>query len=281
MHLTEMKMPQQFSGPEKIPVPHQEQISPDMLLVERARGGDHIAFELIMRRYNQRLYRLARSIVKNGAEAEDVLQESYLRAYEKLADFVGPAGFSTWLGKIVINEALGRRRKSGRVISLEDYIKEAGTGSDQRWVDTMKSLEPSPERLAANSELSRLLESAINTLPDKFRTVFMLRAIEGMNVLETADLLSIRPETVKTRFHRARQLLQAALGAQCDALMPSMFPLGGAHCDRIVAAVLSRLGETAAAGRHEDADLPEKRSLTPDHEADLTHIAGESTLDPK
>lgn len=219
----------------------------DILVVERARNGDPVAFELIMRRYNQRLYRLARSIVKNGAEAEDVVQEAYVRAYEKLADFVGPGGFSAWLGKIVINEALGRRRKSGRVISLEDYVKETGAGFDQpgfnqRWADTMKSKEPSPERLAANSELGRLLEGAINSLPDNFRTVFVLRAIEGMTVLETADMLSIRPETVKTRFHRARQLLQVALGAQCDVAMPSIFPLGGEHCDHIVAAVLGRLG---------------------------------------
>lgn len=214
-----------------------------MTLVERARGGDPIAFELIMRRYNQRLYRLARSIVKNGTEAEDVVQESYLRAYEKLADFIGPGGFSTWLGRIVINEALGRRRKSGRVVFLHDYVESKVAGGDQRWTEMMNSPEPSPERLAANSELARLLEAAINSLPDKFRTVFMLRAVEGMTVQETAGLLAIRPETVKTRFHRARQLLQASLGAQCDALMPSMFPLGGAHCDRLVAAVLGRLAK--------------------------------------
>src|SRR5262249_37864771 len=150
----------------------------------------------------------------------------YLRAYEKLGDFIGPTGFSTWLGRIVINEALGRQRKAGRVVSLDDYVREPKTGTAQRWTEMVKSQEPSPERMAANSELGRVLEAAINSLPDKFRTVFVLRAVEGLNVLETADLLAIRPETVKTRFHRARQLLQAALGAKCDALMPSMFPLG-------------------------------------------------------
>jgi len=238
-----------------------------MLLVERARSGDQIAFELIMRRYNQRLYRLACSIVKNRAEAEDVVQEAYVRAYEKLADFIGPNGFSTWLGRIVINEALGRRRKSGRVISLEDYVRDIKGGDPeqpgQRWTDMVKSEEPSPERLAANSELGRMLETAITSLPDKFRTVFMLRAIEGLNVLETADLLTIRPETVKTRFHRARQLLQQALGAQCDALMPSMFPLGGLHCDNIVATVLARLApafDRAAAdnGERDDRQQPDQ-----------------------
>lgn len=243
-HPTGMKMSQHQVAPERVAPPYPTEAAADLLLVERARDGDRIAFELIMRRYNQRLYRLARSIVKNGAEAEDVVQEGYLRAFEKLKDFVGPGGFSSWLGRIVINEALGRRRKSGRVISLEDYVGDSRAGTDRRWTDMVKSQEPSPERLAANSELGRLLEAAINSLPDKFRTVFMLRAIEGMNVQETAELLAIRPETVKTRFHRARQLLQTALGAHCDALMPSMFPLGGAHCDKIVAAVLCRLGET-------------------------------------
>src|SRR6185369_1922257 len=96
--------------------------SGDTLLVERARRGDPIAFELIMRRYNQRLYRLARGILRNGVEAEDAVQEAYVRAYEKLGDFVGPGGFAAWLGRIVINEALGRQRKSGRLVSLEDYM---------------------------------------------------------------------------------------------------------------------------------------------------------------
>src|SRR5262249_754528 len=147
----------------------------DRLLVDRARSGDPAAFELIMRRYNQRLYRLARGIVRNGPEAEDVVQEAYVRAYEKLADFIGPDGFSAWLGKIVINEARGRQGKCGRVVSLDDYVKDAGTGIDRRWIETMKSDEPSPERLAANRELGRVLEGAINSLPQKFRTVFILR----------------------------------------------------------------------------------------------------------
>lgn len=216
--------------------------SGDMVLVDRARRGDAIAFELIMRRYNQRLYRLARGILRNGAEAEDAVQEAYVRAYEKLGDFVGPTGFGSWLGRIVINEALGRRRWSGRLVFLEDYVAAmTAKARPEGWTDAMRSQEPSPERLAANSELSRLLESAVNSLPDKFRMVFILRAVEGMNVMETAEMLSIRPETVKTRFHRARQLLQDRLGAEFDALMPAIYPLGGAHCDRVVSMVLRRL----------------------------------------
>jgi RNA polymerase sigma-70 factor (ECF subfamily) len=225
----------------------------DSVLVERARAGDAAAFELIMRRYNQRLYRLARGILRNGAEAEDAVQETYLRAYEKLADFVGPTGFASWLGRIVINEALGRLRKSGRVVSLDDYVKgPAGAHADdvdQRWVETMQSALPDPERLAASGELRRLLETAIDGLPDDFRAVFILRAIDGMNVAETAACLAIRPETVKTRFHRARRLLQDDLGQKFEALMPAAFAFGGAHCDRITAAVLAKLAPAFTAAQ--------------------------------
>ena len=230
----------------------------DSVLVERARLGDPAAFELIMRRYNQRLYRLARGILRNGAEAEDAVQETYLHAYEKLADFIGPNGFASWLGRIVINEALGRLRKRGRVVSLDDYVKggENGTrdGADQRRIETMQTSVPDPERLAANGELRRLLESAIDGLPDDFRAVFVLRAVEGMNVAETAQCLSIRPETVKTRFHRARRLLQDDLGAKFETLMPSTFAFGGAHCDRITEAVLARLAPAFKTARSKNPD---------------------------
>lgn len=216
----------------------------DATLVERVRAGDPAAVELIMRRYNRRLYRLARGIVKTGSEAEDVVQEAYVRAYERLGDFVGPSGFSSWLGTIVANEALGRLRKRGRVISLDEYVNGADGGADVRRIETMRAQQPDPERLAASGELRRLLESVIDALPDDYRIVFVLRAVEGMSVAETAQYLSIRPETVKTRFHRARRLLQGTLGAQFDALMPSAFAFGGQHCDRIVAAVLTRLGRS-------------------------------------
>ncbi|MCI0429680.1 MAG: RNA polymerase sigma factor [Rhodospirillales bacterium] len=226
----------------------------DATLVDRVRAGDSAAFELIMRRYNRRLYRLARGVLKNGAEAEDAVQEAYVRAYEKIADFIGPNGFSAWLGRIVVNEALGRLRKRGRVISFDDYARGAEGGADVRRIETMTTRQPDPERLAASGELRRLLEDAIDTLPDDFRTVFVLRAVEGMSVAETAEVLSIRAETVKTRFHRARLLLQGALGAQFDALMPSAFAFGGEHCDRVVAAVLARLGPSfEAAPRPTDA----------------------------
>lgn len=214
-----------------------EAAAEDAELVDGVRAGDPIAFELIMRRHNRRLYRLARSIIRNSAEAEDVVQEAYVRAYQKIDQFIGPHGFSAWLGRIVVNEALGRLRRGGHEISLDAYLQD----SDVRLIETMKSEQPNPERLAANSELRGILEEAIDRLPDAFRAVFVLRAVEGMSIAETAECLAIRPETVKTRHHRARRLLQNALGQQLDALTPSAFDFGGQHCDRIVTAVMARL----------------------------------------
>ena len=232
-----------------LPVPSELPAVADARLVDRVRAGDAVAFELIMRRYNRRQYRLARSILKNGSEAEDAVQEAYVRAYEKLDDFNGPAGFSSWLGKIVVNEALGRLRKRGRVISLDDYVKGADGEGEIRRIDILRTQQPDPERLAVNSELRQLLENAIDDLPDDFRAAFILRAVEGMSIDETAQCLSIRPETVKTRFHRARRLLQKSLGAQIDTLMPSTFAFGGQHCDSIVEAVLARLGPSFKTAR--------------------------------
>ena len=239
--------------PAPLPGPSELASFTDGRLIERVRAGDPVAFELIMRRYNQRLFRMARSILRNEPEAEDVVQESYVRAYEKIDDFIGPAGFSAWLGRIVVNEALGRLRTRGRVISLDDYGDGPGNGADIRRIETIKTQQPDPERLAVNSELRLLLENAIDALPDDFRVVFVLRAVEGLSVVETAEYLSIRPETVKTRFHRARRHLQDNLGAQFETLMPSTFAFAGEHCDRIVAAVLERLEPSFAAARRDQA----------------------------
>jgi RNA polymerase sigma-70 factor, ECF subfamily len=224
---------------------------PDCDLVERVRVGDAAAFELIMRRHNRRLFRLARSVLRNGAEAEDVVQATYVRAYAGLHEFVGPRGFPAWLGRIALNEALGRVRGWGRVVALDDYVSAGEGDAVVRRIDTMTTQHPDPERLAGNAELRRLLEDAIDALPDEFRTVFVLRAVEGMSVAETADALSIRPETVKTRFHRARHRLQEALGARFEALMPVAFEFGGERCDRIVATVLARLQPALQAARPE------------------------------
>jgi RNA polymerase sigma-70 factor (ECF subfamily) len=212
----------------------------DGALVTRVRSGDLAAFELIMRRHNQRLYRLARGILRNAAEAEDAVQEAYVRGFEKLGDFTGPEGFAAWLGRIVINEALGRIRRQSKVVSLDDYANVHDGRSEGRRLDAIKSPEPDPERLASNVELRGVLERAIDRLPEDFRVVFILRAVEGMSVADVAEYLSIREQTVKTRLHRARKQIQESLGEQFDALLPGTFSFAGDRCDRIVAGALAR-----------------------------------------
>lgn len=213
----------------------------DLALVARVRAGDEAAFELVMRRHNRRLFRIARSVLRNAAEAEDVVQETWLRAFVHLDRFDGSAGLSPWLGRIALNEALGRLRRRGRVISLEDHPGSGEGDATMRRIESVGSEQPGPERLAGAAELRRLLESVIDALPDEFRTVFVLRAVEGMSVAETAEVLGLRPETVKTRFHRARARLREALGARLELAAPGSFEFGGARCDRIVAEVLARL----------------------------------------
>lgn len=223
-------------------------LAPDAELAMRAAGGDRGAFELIMRRHNRRLFRLARSLVRSDEEAEDVLQEAYLRAYRRLRGLASGEALAAWLARIVANEALGRLRALGRVVSLEDFRARAGTEDDDGADDGPASDDPGPERLAASAELRRLLEAAVDALPDEFRSVFVLREVEGLSTAETAAWLAIRPETVKTRLHRARRLLQESLSRSLLATAPSLFEFQGARCDRIVARVLARLERSAAGG---------------------------------
>ena len=207
-----------------------------------------------MRRHNRRLFRLARSVLRNAAEAEDVVQETYVRAFARLDEFRGPDGFPAWLARIAYNEALGRMRGAERVVSLHDYLSDGDGDGDARRIETMTSPHPDPERQTGYGELRRMLEDAIDALPDDFRAVFVLRAVEGMSIAETAAALAIPPETVKTRLHRARHRLQEALGARFEALMPAAFEFGGARCDRIVAAVLARIGPALEARRKSHID---------------------------
>src|SRR4051794_32672278 len=222
----------------------------DAKLATRARRGDGSAFELIMRRHNRRLFRLARSLLPDDAEAEDVLQEAYLRAFTRLGELAEPRAFAAWLARITVNEALGRRRAAGaRVVPLEAFrAAKAGT-DDADDMDRGPACErPDPERLAASGELRRLLEAAVDALPEEFRAVFVLREVEGLSTAETAAHLALRPETVKTRLHRARRQLQDALGARLLAAAPSLFDFQGERCDRVVAGVLARLARPATAG---------------------------------
>lgn len=199
------------------------------------RGGDRAAFAALMRRNNRRLYRLARGILKDDGEAEEAVQEGYLRAFTHLDGFKGEASLATWLGRIVANEALGRLRRR----------RNAGVGAAEAAGGPANGLGghgPSPEHMAARREIRRLIERAIDTLPGPFRSVFVLRAVEQLSTRETAASLGLREETVKTRLHRANRLLRAALGEQFAAIWDDAFPFAGSRCDGLLARVLARLG---------------------------------------
>jgi RNA polymerase sigma-70 factor, ECF subfamily len=191
--------------------------------------NDLAAFEQLMRRHNRALYRTARSIVKDDAEAEDVLQEAYLLAFRAMENFRGESSMSTWLTRIVINEAIGRtRRRSAEIIPLD-----VETAMDEH--------NEAPEQALQRSQARRLIEQKIDGLPDAFRTVFVLRALEEMTVEETAACLDIPEATVRTRYFRARGLLRDALSRELDVALEQAFAFDGARCDRIVANVLERL----------------------------------------
>lgn len=212
----------------------------DAELVELARGGRREAFLQVIRRCNQRLFRIARGVVHDDAEAEDVVQAAYVNAFEHLEAFRGEAMVSTWLSRIVLNEARGRLRARKPTVAVEQI--EAAQGEAGRVLAFPARFgSEDPASSAARREIRLLLERAIDQLPEHFRLVFVMREIEECTVEETAECLGLRPETVKTRLHRARQRLRASLE---DALAPAIgdaFPFLGARCDRIAAVVIARL----------------------------------------
>jgi len=213
-------------------------------VVRRVLGGDIALLEIIMRRYNQRLFRVVRSILKDDSQAEDIVQEAYVRAYEHLSQFEGRAKFSTWLTKIAIYEAYARLRRFD--YQNVDSISEL---EDQGLY--MKSNERDPERQTFDGEIKLLLERAFDALPSDYRSVFMLREIEGLSTAETAECLEISEENVKTRLHRARELLQRELYSAAGAPRTA-FQFLGARCDRVVARVMARIQESdsgSSAGR--------------------------------
>jgi len=193
--------------------------------------NDPAAFEQLMRRHNRALYRTARSIVKDDAEAEDVLQEAYILAFRGMQNFRGESSMSTWLTRIVINEAIARSRKKSRMAEIIQLDGEAA----------MDEHNEQPEQALMRNQARRLIEQKIDGLPDTFRTVFVLRALEEMSVEETAACLDIPEATVRTRFFRARGLLREALSRELDIALEDAFAFDGARCDRIVANVLKRL----------------------------------------
>lgn len=208
-------------------------------LIERSLTGEGAAFEAIMRRHNQLLFRTARSIVRSDSEAEDLVQEAYLKAWRALASYRGESRLSTWLVRIVTNEALGRlRRSSAQIIPLE-----AATMSSNRETQAALTADPaqSPERIAQRAQLRRLMEARIDRLPEQFRSVFMLRAIEELSVTEVSEMLEIPEATVRSRFFRARGLLREGLAQEMDLALGDAFSFDGARCDRIVAGVLEKI----------------------------------------
>ncbi len=208
----------------------------DEQVVERVLGGDTASFEIIMRRYNQRLYRAARSILRNDHEAEDVMQDAYVRAYQHLRQFQGRAKFSTWLIRIAVHEALARVRRRERFVEPSPDVNE----------DHMSHIPadlPNPEQAASSGELSRLLEQAIDGLPAPYRSVFMLRDVEELSTEETAGCLEITEENVKTRLHRARAMLRRELYARAGSKSAAAFPFMADRCDRVVARVFARIAD--------------------------------------
>jgi RNA polymerase sigma-70 factor (ECF subfamily) len=215
----------------------------DVQLASMVAAGDPGAFEVLMRRHNGALYRTARSIVRDDAEAEDIVQESYLLAYRKMANFRGEASLATWLTRIVVNEATGRLRKTRRRADIIELVPGANSFDEDR-EDFMGDDRPAPEtpdNAALRAEARRLIEARIDALPDQLRTVFMLRAVEDLSVQETAAALGIPEATVRSQYFRARGLLREALARDFDRAVDSAFSFDGERCDRIVAAVLARL----------------------------------------
>lgn len=203
-------------------------------------AGDGRAFELLMRRYNQALYRTARSIVRDEAEAEDVVQEAWLLAYRNAAGFRGEASLATWLTRIVVNEAGARLRTARRRARIVELVPGLAGTADGAEAQGAEAPEP-PVSAALRGEARRLIEAHIDALPDRLRTVFVLRAVEDLSVGETAAALGMPEATVRSHYFRARGLLRAALERDFDDALASAFRFAGARCDRIVAGVLARL----------------------------------------
>ncbi len=219
----------------------------DAELAASAAQGNVAAFESIMRRHNRLLFRTARSILKNDADTEDALQEAYLRAWRSRAGFRAEAKVSTWLVRIVVNEALGRlRRRGAQVIPMD-----AGIDVDEQQNDSgvEDDADHEPDRVAMRGELRAIMEKRIDTLPDAFRTVFMLRAVEELSVEETAAALEIPEATVRTRFFRARSLLREGLSRDVDFAIGDAFSFAGERCDRIVTTVLTQLSDDRESSR--------------------------------
>jgi RNA polymerase sigma-70 factor (ECF subfamily) len=209
-------------------------------VVERVLKGETALYEIIMRRYNQRLYRVAKAILRNEAEAEDVMQDAYVRAYQHLSQYSGRSPFGAWLTRIAVNESLARLRSRGRIQELE-----AMTNGERPELILMSN-DKSPEQHASAREMNHLLEEAIMALPGPYRTVLMMRDVEEMSTADTAAALELTEENVKVRLHRARAALREELVTRAGVGRSDAFQFLGARCDHIVTAVFQRLANLSA-----------------------------------
>ena len=225
------------STPGAAPVVDQPPPQDDLTMARRIALGDRASFEALMRRYNRRLYRLARATLRDDSEAEDAMQEAYLSAYGAIGQFRGNSTLATWLSRLVINECLGRLRKSARRNNVIPMVV-----SDD--MDTVTSNDSDlPDKALVRAEMRTLIERKLDELPEDFRAVFVLRAVEELSVEETAACLGIPEATVRSRHFRARSLLRESLAREIDIAERDVFEFGGVQCDRLVAAVGARLGE--------------------------------------
>ncbi len=210
----------------------------DGAIVQRVLGGERGAFALLMRRYNRRLYRLARATLGDAQEAQDALQDAYLSAYRSLAQFRGDSSFCTWLSRLVLNECLGRLRRSSR---RQNVIRMTRLPDDAELDAATSDESGSPERAADRAQMRQILEHQIDALPESFRAVFVLRSVEELSVEETAECLGIPVETVRSRHFRAKGLLREAMARHVDLAERDVFEFAGARCDQIVTRVLLRI----------------------------------------
>lgn len=230
----------------------------DEEVVQRVLAGETALFEILMRRYNQRLYRISRSILQDEGEAEDVMQDAYVRAYEHLYQFAGKAAFSTWLTRIAIHEALARKRRRRRTEEL-DAIQEVRGDS----MPFLKSSDPDPEAKAAQSHLRELLENAIEGLPEAYRIIVVMREVEEMGVAETAENLGLSEAVVKTRLHRAHAMLRRNLHSRARGRIADLYAFHATRCDRVVKAVFERI-QTHQSGNSTQPNPSRAESLETD-----------------
>ncbi len=209
----------------------------DEVLVQCVLAGNKALFEILMRRHNQRIYRVARAVLRNDTEAEDVMQDAYVRAFEHLKQFEARSSFSTWLSRIAFNEALARVRKQKRFEEL-DVIPE----NKKDKMAGLRSVDKNPEENASNAEIRRLLEKEVIAMPENYRTVFMLREVEEIHADEVAQILGITAENVKMRLFRARAFLRKRLLARAGGEASNAFLFHADRCDQVVNAVFEKLG---------------------------------------